>query len=107
MYRMEDDIAEVFISEAEIQDRVRELGAMVSRDYAGRLPVLVGVLRGVLIFMADLLRALDIPVAVAVIAMCRSGPTATSGCGGARVARCRASSRWTWVRRRTGGSPGR
>lgn len=83
MYRMEDDIAEVFIGEAEIQSRVRELGAMISRDYAETPPVLVGVLRGVLIFMADLLRAIDIPVAVDFMAISRYGPTAQTGvwCG--------------------------
>jgi hypoxanthine phosphoribosyltransferase len=79
MYRMEDDIAEVFFSEAEIQNRVRELGAMISRDYAGRPPVLVGVLRGVLFFMADLLRAIDIPVTVDFMAISRYGPTAQMG----------------------------
>lgn len=79
MYRMEDDIAEVFISEEQIQQRVRELGAMISRDYAGQPPVLVGVLRGVVIFMADLLRAINIPVAVDFMAISRYGPTPETG----------------------------
>ncbi|MFQ5859077.1 MAG: hypoxanthine phosphoribosyltransferase, partial [Anaerolineae bacterium] len=76
---MKDDIAEVFIGEAEIQDRVQQLGAMISQDYAGRPPLLVGVLRGVLIFMADLLRAIDIPVAVDFMAISRYAPTAQTG----------------------------
>jgi len=79
MYRMEDDIAELFFSAAEIQNRVREMGAKISEDYAGRPPVLVGVLRGVLFFMADLLRAIDIPVTVDFMAISRYGPTAQMG----------------------------
>jgi hypoxanthine phosphoribosyltransferase len=50
------------ISREDIAQRVAELGAQISRDYAGRDPVLVGVLKGAFIFMADLVRALDFPV---------------------------------------------
>ena len=72
---LEEDIAEVLITEEEIQRRVRELGAAISRDYADRPPLLVGVLRGVVIFMADLIRAIDIPVTVDFMAISRYGPT--------------------------------
>ncbi len=72
---LEEDIAEVLISEEEIQRRVRELGAAISRDYAHRPPLLVGVLRGVVVFMADLIRAIDIPVTVDFMAISRYGPT--------------------------------
>ncbi len=58
------DVREVLISEEEIQQRVAEIGAQISRDYAGKNPLLVGVLKGVLFFMADLLRAIRIPVEV-------------------------------------------
>jgi len=71
----EDDIAEVLISEEEIQRRVRELGEAISRDYADRPPLLVGVLRGVVVFMADLIRAISIPVTVDFMAISRYGPT--------------------------------
>lgn len=53
-------IREVLFSAEEIETRVVELGAEISRDYAGTNPVLVGVLRGVYIFMADLHRAITI-----------------------------------------------
>jgi hypoxanthine phosphoribosyltransferase len=53
-------IGEILISGDEIQRRVLELGAEISRDYAGRTPVLVTVLRGGVLFLADLMRALDI-----------------------------------------------
>ncbi len=54
----------MLISTDEIEARVAELGRAISTDYAGRTPLLVGVLKGVLLFMADLLRAISIPVEV-------------------------------------------
>lgn len=63
------DISRVLITEVEIQSRVREIGQAISRDYAGRRPVLVGVLKGVLFFMADLLRAITIATEVDFIAV--------------------------------------
>jgi len=57
-------IGEILISQEEIQTKVAELGATISRDYAGLDPLFVGVLKGVLFFMADLLRAVTIPVSV-------------------------------------------
>jgi hypoxanthine phosphoribosyltransferase len=79
VHDIEEAIAEIFISEAKIQARVRELGEKISRDYAGRSPVLIGVLRGVLVFMADLIRAIEIPVTVDFIAISRYGPTSETG----------------------------
>ncbi len=58
------DIRQVLISEDEIAARVAEIGAAVSSDYAGRDLLVVGVLKGVLFFMADLLRQITIPVQV-------------------------------------------
>jgi hypoxanthine phosphoribosyltransferase len=57
-------VQKVLVSEADLLKRVRELGAAISRDYAGSRPFLVGVLRGVACFMADLMRAIDLPVTV-------------------------------------------
>jgi len=59
-----ESIREVLIPAEEIERRVREIGQAISRDYAGRNPLLVGVLKGVLFFMADLLRAITVPVEV-------------------------------------------
>ncbi len=56
---MHDDILKVLISEEELQQRVKALGAQISADYAGKRPVLVSVLRGSYIFMADLTRNID------------------------------------------------
>lgn len=58
------DVRQVLISEEEIAARVAEIGAAISRDYAGRDLLVVGVLKGVLFFMADLLRQITIPVEV-------------------------------------------
>jgi hypoxanthine phosphoribosyltransferase len=57
-------IEKVLITESAIRARVEELGAAITRDYAGSRPVLVGVLRGVACFMADLMRAIALPVTV-------------------------------------------
>lgn len=59
-----EDVSQVLFSTEQIQQRVRELGQAISYDYAGKNPLLVGVLKGVVPFMADLLRAITIPVEV-------------------------------------------
>jgi hypoxanthine phosphoribosyltransferase len=72
---LNQDIAEVLLSRERIQKRVQELGAAISRDYRGKDLLMIGVLRGVLFFMADLLRAITIPVSVDFIAISRYGPS--------------------------------
>jgi hypoxanthine phosphoribosyltransferase len=62
-------IGPVRFTEAQIQERVRELAARISEDYAGGEVVLVGVLRGVVPFMADLMRAIALPVRVDYLAL--------------------------------------
>ena len=63
------DISEVLITAEELETRVRELGREISRDYAGMNPLLVGVLKGVLTFLADLQRAIVIPIEIDCIAV--------------------------------------
>lgn len=67
-------IERVLITREEIDDRIRELGQAISRDYEGENPLLVGVLKGVVPFMADLLRAITIPVEVDFIDITRFQP---------------------------------
>lgn len=62
-------IQEILISAGQIEQRVGELGQAISRDYEGCNPLLVGVLKGVFPFMADLLRMITIPVEVDFIAV--------------------------------------
>jgi len=69
------DIGEILLTEEEIQQRVAELGAQISRDYAGKDLVVIGILKGIVFFMADLLRAITIPVTVDFLAITRYGPT--------------------------------
>ncbi|MCE5258992.1 MAG: hypoxanthine phosphoribosyltransferase [Chloroflexi bacterium] len=61
---MSDDIQQVLIESDVLQKRVAELGAQISQDYADKDPVLVGVLSGVVVFMADLLRHITIPMSL-------------------------------------------
>ncbi|MCB0258598.1 MAG: hypoxanthine phosphoribosyltransferase [Calditrichaeota bacterium] len=51
---------EVLIAEETVQQRIRELGEQISRDYAGKIPIMVGVLNGGVLFLADLIRSLSI-----------------------------------------------
>jgi hypoxanthine phosphoribosyltransferase len=68
------------IPRAQIARRVTELAEEIGRDYAGRDLVMVGVLKGVFIFMADLARALPFPVEVDFVRLCSyGGGTTTSG----------------------------
>lgn len=61
---MPEDPLHLLLNAQEIQARVREVGQEISRDYAGRSPILIGVLKGALVFVADLVRAIDLPVRV-------------------------------------------
>ncbi len=61
---MHNNIAKILISESEIQDRVRELGACISKDYSGKDLLLICVLKGGVLFLSDLLRAITIPVSI-------------------------------------------
>lgn len=71
-----NDIQEILISTDKIQSRVKDLGRTISRDYFGLNPLLVGVLKGVLFFMADLLREINIPVEIDFIAVSSYSPEA-------------------------------
>jgi hypoxanthine phosphoribosyltransferase len=59
-----DDIREVLFTEQQIAAKVRELGDAITRDYAGREILLVGVLRGGAVFLSDLMRRIGVPVRV-------------------------------------------
>jgi len=72
-----DDIARVLYSEAQIQDRIRVLAAQISRDYHDTTPLLVSVLKGALYFMADLTRALTIPITIDFMAITSYGDETT------------------------------
>jgi len=64
----------IVLTEAEIRGRIAELSQEISRDYAGRNPLLIGVLKGVIFFMSDLLLGITIPVTVDFMAISRYDP---------------------------------
>lgn len=66
------------ITRAQLQRRIAALGRKISRDYRGKRPVLVGVLRGSFVFLADLIREIDIPVEVDFISVESYGNATTS-----------------------------
>lgn len=61
---MNEDIERILITEKEISERVKELGKAISRDYSGKDPVLVAVLRGAIVFLCDLLKEISIPMSL-------------------------------------------
>ena len=62
MQTMHEDVSQILYTEEEIQARVKEMGAQITADYEGKSLLIVSVLRGAAIFMADLVRAIDLPV---------------------------------------------
>jgi hypoxanthine phosphoribosyltransferase len=67
------DVASVLYGRDDVRSRVREIGRTVTADYAGRQPVLVSVLKGGIWFLADLIRAIDLPLEVHFLAISRYG----------------------------------
>lgn len=58
---MEQNIQEILLSEAQIQERIAELGKILSEDYRDKDPIIVGVMKGVVIFYADMIRKINVP----------------------------------------------
>ena len=78
---MHDDIKTVLVSEEELKAKVAELGAQISKDYEGKNLVLVSILKGSVVFMADLMRAVSIPCSIdfMVVSSYGGSNTVTSG----------------------------
>jgi hypoxanthine phosphoribosyltransferase len=77
---LEEDIAQVLLSEEQIAVRVAELGAQISRDYAGKDLMLICILKGANIFLADLAREITLPLAYDFVAVSSYGAdTKSSG----------------------------
>ena len=75
---LEQAVGEVLIDEDRLRARVAELGEEISTDYAGRAPVLVGVLKGAVFFMADLMRHLTVPCEIDFMAISSYGDSTDS-----------------------------
>ena len=79
------DIGEVLVSEERIAARIKELGARIAADYGGRPVTLVSVLKGSLPFMADLMRAIDLPLRIDLMEVSSYGGNATESSGLVRI----------------------
>ena len=79
------DIGEILLSEEAIAAKVAELGARITADYDGRPVTLVSVLKGSLPFMADLMRAIDLPLRIDLMEVSSYGGTATESSGLVRI----------------------
>ena len=79
-YNMRDDIKEVYFTEEQLHEKVAELGARITEDYRDKNPLIVSVLKGSYVFMADLTRAIDTPCNVDFMVVSSYGKgTKTSG----------------------------
>ena len=79
------DIAEVLLTEEQIATRVAELGARITADYGGGPLTLVSVLKGSLPFMADLMRAIDLPLRIDLMEVSSYGGSTTESSGLVRI----------------------
>jgi len=77
---MLEDLEKTLLSQEQLKQRIEELGQEITRDYAGKEILMIGILRGAVIFMADLSRAIKVPVAIDFMAVSSYGmSTASSG----------------------------
>jgi hypoxanthine phosphoribosyltransferase len=81
---LSEAIGDVLVSREDLQNKVAEIGAAISRDYAGKDLVLVGVLKGAVFFLADLARAITVPTAIDFMAVTSYG-SATDSSGVVRI----------------------
>lgn len=81
---MINDVESVLLSAEELSKRVAEIGAEITADYAGKEILMIGVLRGAVLFMADLARAIQVPVAIDFMAVSSYG-AGTSSSGVVRI----------------------
>ncbi|MCB5263825.1 MAG: hypoxanthine phosphoribosyltransferase, partial [Candidatus Cloacimonetes bacterium] len=80
MNLMNCDISAVLFDERRIQNRIREIGQQINNDYEGKVPVIIGVLKGAFIFLSDLVRAVSIPIEIDFLAISSYGAgTSSSG----------------------------
>lgn len=78
MISLADDLAEVLIDERTLQAKIAELAKQISHDYAGKELMLVGVLKGAIMFMVDLARAINLPLTLDFMAISSYGASTES-----------------------------
>ncbi len=85
MTDLENDLAKILITREQLQARIAELGAAISRDYAGKDLLLLCILKGGVLFLSDLVRAIHIPHAIDFMAISSYGGTRTESSGVVRI----------------------
>jgi hypoxanthine phosphoribosyltransferase len=78
------NIGEILVQRDDLEHRVRQLGEEISRDYEGKVPLLIGVLKGAVFFLSDLMRHIDVPCEVDFMAVSSYG-SATDSSGVVRI----------------------
>ena len=81
MQGMDQDIDHILVSEEQLRQKVAELGAQISRDYEGRDLLMVSILKGGAVFMADLMRTVTIPCAIDFMVVSSYGGANTESTG--------------------------
>ena len=76
---MHPDLKKILFTEERIRRRIQELGEQISRDYRGKTPILIGVLKGSILFLSDLLRTLTIHCSVDFISLSSYNGSASTG----------------------------
>ena len=79
MSEMHEDILKILYTEEEIRARVKELGQQITKDFAGSMPIVIGILKGAIIFYADLLRECDLSAQLEFMIVSSYGAGTTSG----------------------------
>lgn len=85
MADLEKDIAKILITQEQLQKRIKEIGDAISRDYAGKDLLLVCILKGGVLFLSDLVRAIHIPHAIDFMAISSYGGARTESSGVVRI----------------------
>lgn len=73
MAELHPDIEEILLDEQDIKDIVKKVGAEITRDYADKIPLVIAVLRGAVVFMADIMRAIECPLSIDFMAVSSYG----------------------------------
>lgn len=85
MQEYRDFLSEVLVSKEQLQERIAQIGAQISTDYAGDSVLLICILRGGVLFLTDLMRTIDIPLAVDFMAVSSYGAGARESSGQVRI----------------------
>lgn len=75
---MHNDISEILFTEQQIQDKIKELGEQISRDYRDRNPLVICVLKGAFMFLSDLVKRIDVPLEIDFMAVSSYGASTKS-----------------------------